>query len=267
MRVCVWNVRRATSASPVWQLLTQLAPDIALLQEVISLPDTLTAQYRCVLRRAAGKTGRPQRFGTAILARGELAEPIPLVSQWAWVNEELGRFSGNLVAHTVTLSEGRTYRVMSIYSPAWPVDRSRLVGVDVQAIKLRQNPDVWVTELAWAALREIVTTTDPPLIVGGDLNSSETFDDLWPNGPHGNREVLERMRALGLTECLRHANNRIVPTFRNPRDGKVIHQMDHLFVSAQLARRLRSCITGDPTRVFGDSLSDHLPAVADFQDS
>ncbi len=39
------------------------------------------------------------------------------------------------------------------------------------------------------------------------------------------------MKGLGMTECLRFHNGRCTPTFKNPRDGEIIHQLDHLFVS------------------------------------
>jgi endonuclease/exonuclease/phosphatase family metal-dependent hydrolase len=75
------------------------------------------------------------------------------------------------------------------------------------------------------------------------------------------------MSDLGFVECLRRVQRALVPTFRNPSDGKVIHQMDHLFVSGRLPAALVSCATGDHERVFGASLSDHLPIVAEFVDS
>lgn len=91
----------------------------------------------------------------------------------------------------------------------------------------------------------------PPWVVGGDLNSSETFDSPRPRG---NREILDRMQGLGLREGLRHAQGQLVPTLRNPRGGYVGHQMDHLFVSESLATQLVSCTTGDHARVFDASL-------------
>ena len=72
------------------------------------------------------------------------------------------------------------------------------------------------------------------------------------------------MAALRMIECLRKKKGKLMPTLRNPRDGMVIHQMDHLFITDSLAPRLVSCNIGNPERVFGESLSDHLPIVADF---
>ena len=76
--------------------------------------------------------------------------------------------------------------MLSAYCPAWPVDPARLLGIDVEPAKLKLNPKVWVTELLWAALLDSCGPDQPlPGIVGGDLNSSETFDYMWSGGPRG----------------------------------------------------------------------------------
>ena len=97
----------------------------------------------------------------------------------------------------------------------------------------------------------------------GDFNSSETFD--WKDGPsRGNGEILGRMNALDLTECLREYHGQLTPTFKNSRGGKVVHQLDHMFVSGNLKQLLKQCILGDASKVFGDFISDHLPVIGDF---
>lgn len=265
MRICCWNLRRASSDSPAWELFNEMSPDLALLQEVASLPKKIADKYQFVMRPAAGRKN-PQRFSTVILVQGTVGAPIQLSSRWDWVNRELQRFEGNLLAHRVFL-RGQEYRVLSAYSPAWPVDSKRLQGIDVEPVKLTLNPKVWVIDLLRAALLDSCNSNDSvPWVIGGDLNSSETFDYMWPGGPRGNREFLDRIRDLGFLECLRHWNGALVPTFRNPRDGKVIHQIDHLFVSGSLKERLISCVTAEQARVFDRSLSDHLPIIAEFSE-
>src|SRR5690606_22160307 len=109
-------------------------------------------------------------------------------------------------------------------------------------------------------------------IVGGDYNSSETFDKEWQDEhgvkygirSSGNREIFNRMNALGFTECLRKFNDRIIPTFKHSRN-KIIHQLDHLYVLNNLYSRLKQCNVGDASIIFGNSLSDHLPIIADFR--
>ena len=142
--------------------------------------------------------------------------------------------------------------------------RERLANFDTSPVKLSLNPDVWVADLLWSALKAQNWQKGEEVVVGGDFNLSETFD-AWRGGPRGNREYLDRMADLGFTECLRAFNGMLTPTFRNPAGGKVLHQIDHLFVTDGLASRMTSCFTGDAERVFGDSLSDHLPVVGDFE--
>ena len=125
------------------------------------------------------------------------------------------------------------------------------------------NEYVWCTEILWSLLTHSMGRHSGPWLVGGDFNSSETFD-AWRTGGRGNRQIIERMNALGLTDCLRSHHGRLVPTFRNPRGGKIIHQIDHLYVSEPLLGSLRSADVGPSDIIFDQRLSDHLPIIADF---
>jgi exonuclease III len=197
------------------------------------------------------------------LVKGQIGPPVPLRAARDWVESELRLFAGNLLARQITPDSGPRMNVVSVYSPAWAVDRARLKGMDVSSVKLTLNRDVWVTDLLWASLLHINLNRREPWVVAGDFNLSETFD-LWPGGPRGNREFLDRMAALGLEECLRMTKGALTPTFRNLREGIIEHQMDHLFVTPALSERLIRCDVGPPEVVFDRRLSDHLPIVADF---
>jgi endonuclease/exonuclease/phosphatase family metal-dependent hydrolase len=218
---------------------------------------------RSAFRRAMRKDGHEQHFGTAILVRGQIGPPIPLLAAHEWVNVELQRFSGNLLAYVIRPEKFGDIRGVAVHIPAWPVERTRLEGVDVSILRLTQNADVWVADVLWASLQHQPLSPMEPWMVGGDFNLSETFD-LWPGGPRGNREYLDRMERLGLTECLRYAQGGLTPTFRNPRGEAIIHQMDHLFTTKILSDRLAHCVTGEREQIFDRGLSDHLPIIADF---
>ena len=97
MRVITWNCRNATVKSRVWDYLLELAPDIALLQEVRGIPKHVGSAYAAVQQYPVCKDGVPQRFTTAVLVRGSVGDPISLKSPYAWVNSELQHFAGNLV--------------------------------------------------------------------------------------------------------------------------------------------------------------------------
>lgn len=263
MKALCWNVRRASENSPVWAILAGLDPDIALLQEVTSLPADISATYTSLTAHPTGRKGKPQRFSTVILTKGQLSAGVPLVCLEPWANDELHRLEGNFLSATIVL-DGVRLNVVSAYSPAWPVTEERLAGVDLSQVRLPGNPSLWATELLWLSLMNTMKQSDDPWVIGGDFNSSETFDTKWGAKPRGNAEVLNRMRALGLTECLRSSHGQLVPTFKNPRGQQVIHQLDHLWVSDPLPWALEGCVTGDPEVVFRSNLSDHLPVCATF---
>lgn len=265
-RIVVWNCRRAGHKSGAWDYLLELDPDVALLQEVVTVPARVSDEYASAEATPVTRTGRPQRFRTVVLVRGEIAEDVELPAPNEWVAQELAFFRGNFVAKRVTLRRSLDLKVISAYIPAFPIDWSRLEDVDTTGIQLTQNRDVWPTEILWASLRSMNIAADQPFVVGGDFNSSETFDTHWGGGPRGNRELIERMNALGLHDCLRTFQGRLTPTFRSPRGGSVIHQLDHIYVTSSLLDKLVRCDVGSAERVFHSkpALSDHLPIVADF---
>jgi exonuclease III len=273
MRVITWNIHGAKSDSLVWKFLLEMNPDIILLQEVGSIPERIKEVYDILSRVAIYKTGRPQKFSTVVLTNGKIIGEIPLSSDRVWVNSELDFFKGNLISCIIQLPNQEPINVISVYSPAWPVDKERLNGIDVSQVKLKLNPDVWVTEIIWSALKTMVSGNEN-WIVGGDYNSSETFDKEWQdkNGikfgirSYGNREILDRMVEIGFTECLRTFNNdKIIPTFKHS-SSEIAHQMDHLFVTNNVFSRLDKCVVGEHSIIFDRALSDHLPIIADFSE-
>jgi endonuclease/exonuclease/phosphatase family metal-dependent hydrolase len=249
-----------------------LQPDLALLQEVSGIPRDVEQSFDIRVHNAVTESGKPQKFGTAVLVKGAIVQQLPLSSEYDWVNQELDRLKGNVVCYSVQTAEHSKLNVVSVHSPAWAIKVSEYPIADVKAVQLIHNPRVWATEVLWSALKK-ADLVDAPWIVGGDFNSSETFDREWQdsNGVRpglrssGNREILERMKALGFTECLRGYNGKLTPTFRNPANGRVVHQMDHLFATNPLYLLLNHCAVGDGSNIFTNSVSDHLPIVADFR--
>jgi endonuclease/exonuclease/phosphatase family metal-dependent hydrolase len=243
--------------------LTELALDIALLQEVSALLKQFKDRYSVIQMHPVTKNGGQQKFKTMILGRGSLGQSITLRGPAPWVNTELRRFAGNLIGVEVNPDRARQLNVICVHSPAWPVARERLVGVDVAGIRLTQNRNVWVADLLWAALSLINPKSSDPWIIAGDFNLCETFDS-WPGGPRGNREYLDRLQRLGLVDCLRYQRGALTPTLRKLRSGAATGQLDYPFVTDELRSRLLACDTGSRQHVFEGGLSDHLPVIADF---
>jgi exonuclease III len=179
------------------------------------------------------------------------------------VNGLLRHFDGNVLAFEV-LPDGEVgINVVAVYSPAWPVARDFYLGQDIREVKLNQNPEIWVTDLIMSALRSSLVGSAKEWVIAGDFNSCETFDE-WKGGPRGNKEWLDRMASIGLVDCLRASSAALVPTFKGPRMAVAGCQIDKMFVTPGLLKRMASCTVGDESRVFGQGLSDHLPVVADF---
>lgn len=262
MRIVSWNCRRASAKSGVWDYLQELAPDVALLQEVCGIPAPMTDTWSILESRPIRRTGIPQAFSNIIMVRGNVGERIRLGNSRPWVQAELDRFSGNLLVAKVHPASSAPFVAVCGYCPAWPIDRQRLVGIDTTGVQLTQNADVWAADLLWSSLEELRLQPDDPWVIGGDHNLCETFDG-WRGGPRGNREHLDRMTALGLTDALRESQGALTPTFRAPRTGKVSSQLDYLFMTKVIADRVVKCWVGDQTRVFS-GLSDHLPVIADL---
>lgn len=263
MRVVTWSCRGASAKSAVWDYLSELDPDVAFLQYVRGLPKTIESRYSVVQRHPVRQNGAPQKYTNAVLVRGSIGNPIRLQGGAPWVDAELDRFAGNLVGLELQPDGGPSLKAICVYSPYWPVDRKRLVGIDVTTVRLSQNPDVWVGDLLWAALCLNKPQPDDPWIMAGTFNTCETFDS-WKKGPVGNREYLARMSQLGLVDCLRSAKGALTPTFRTIKGGTVTAQTDYIFVTKILHSRMTSCDTGPRERVFEGRLSDHLPIIADF---
>ena len=198
------------------------------------------------------------------LLRANLTAILQLTAPEDWITKELSHFEGNLVAKQIRINKNLLLNVISVYNPAWYIDRKRLENIDTTKVHLSQNPDVWVADLLWASLNQMQPGATELWIIGGDFNLSETFD-LWRGCPRGNREYLDRMAALGFMEVLRYSKGKLTPTFRNTSNGLIKHQMDHLFITQPLAQYLISCDTGSVERIFDQGLSDHLPIIADFR--
>jgi exonuclease III len=272
MKVITWNLRRASKENPVWDLILKLKPDIVLLQEVGSIPAEITSVFDVLSRVATNKTGDPQKFRTAVLVKGKIIQEINLKSEFDWVNKELEFFKGNFIACNIQLENKENFNVVSVYSPAWTVGKDRLKGIDVSKVKLTSNNEIWASEIIWTALKS-ANLNNKPWIVGGDYNSSETFDRDYQlnNGgltggliSDGNKEIRDRMYALGFKECLREYKGRLMPTFKNI-SGEIVHQLDHLYVSNKLYTNLKKCTVGEKSVIFDKGLSDHLPIIAEFE--
>ena len=263
MKVITWNVNRAKESRPgLWEMVHREDADIVLLQEVNGIPGWIRNRYQCHWIMPRYFEGSHARSATVVLSKGLIDATPYLASELGWVNRIHTECCGWIVACRTTLDSGERFRVISVYSPAFSIPQDQWADADVSEVKLKNNPELWFTEILWALLRRAGVSDDANWIVGGDFNSSVLFDEPKDTG---NRETIERMNALGLTDCLSHFHGGAVPTFQHPRK-MVDHQLDYCYVNAPMLKRLKRARVPTHEEVFSPRprLSDHLPIVCEF---
>ena len=232
MKVLTWNVNKASmSRSGVWKHLEQEDADIVLLQEATRVPDSILAHYhhnihskfpRFFAEHSAG-------FQTVVLSKWAMSKKPFLTSELDWVNRIHADRYGWILGCEIVDDVGTRFHVVSVHMPAFHVPWESLVGAEVSTIKLKNNRKLWFTEILWSLLKNADITDDKNWIVGGDFNSSIKFDK--PTN-RGNQEIVDRLRGLGLEDCLSHCNHgRPVETFQHT--SKIVeHQLDYIYVTS-----------------------------------
>jgi endonuclease/exonuclease/phosphatase family metal-dependent hydrolase len=259
INVLTWNMRRSNANSNSWDIIRKLSPDICLLQEVSGIPNELMVDYKILQQNAINKNGALQKFSTVILSK-EPIEQFRLKSPVDWVSKQLDIFSGNFLCGTTTFN-GNKFNLVSVYSPAWVVNPDSINYSEIKGIKLDLAKEIWPTEILYSGLINEKITIADDWIISGDFNTSTTFDTIWPGGPRGCQEIIDRLYSLNLKEALYEFNQKLVPTFRNPKGGKIIHQIDHVFISERLFTNLLKSNVLIELGVFENKLSDHYPIL------
>ena len=258
MKVITWNVNKAgKSRRALWEMVQREDADIVLLQEVTEIPASIRKRYQCHVVSPRFFRGHDAPFSTAVLSKGLIDATPYLRSELAWVNKIQTERHGWIVGCRTSLDSGEQFHVVTVHLPSFSIPRQHWADEDVTGIKLTNNPRLWFTEILWVLLRAAPVSDDTKWIVGGDFNRSQLHK--------GNREVIERMTDLGLTDCLSHRHGGAVPTFQHAKKT-VEHQLDYCYVNAPMLHRLAEARVPSRGEVFDRKprLSDHLPILCEF---
>ncbi len=256
MKIAAWNVnsiRARLDRLVAW--LASAQPDILCLQEL----KCADAEFPLEAIRAAGYHaavhGQKTYNGVAILAK---TEPTDVVRG---LSDGVDDTHARLIAATVN-----GIRVISAYVP-----NGQQVDSPAYEYKLE-----WYRRLR----RYLDTRHKPgePLLLGGDWNVAPDPIDVWdPAVWEGQtlftlkeRAALAQVRDFGLTDTFRHLH----PEEKKfswwdyrmlafPKNQGV--RIDHLFVTAPLAKRLVAADVDREARK-GKQPSDHAPVWAEFKD-
>ncbi|MCL6640515.1 MAG: exodeoxyribonuclease III [Candidatus Rokubacteria bacterium] len=269
MRIATWNVNslRARLDKVRWWL-ERARPDVLLMQET-KLPDhDAPVEAFRALGYELVHHGEGRWNGVAIASRCGLAQPVTNFGQ------PLAPARTPEVPDDEPLAEARMLaavcggvRVVCVYAP-----NGRAVGSRFYQAKL-----AWFERLA----RWLEESADPgePLVLGGDFNVAPEDADVWdPAACHGGTHVSDperaafaRLCAWGLVDAYRlHHREPGRYTWWDYRAGN-FHKnfgmrIDHLLVTAPLAKRTVWAEIDREARKGKPVPSDHAPVVIDLDE-
>jgi hypothetical protein len=267
MRIVSWNMgywshRKTHDRAWRW-LLDTLRPDVVLCQECVP-PGWVRDGWTVIWERVYPESRQP--WGTGIATRLP-AEPVRLPEVDGWFGRLPSRVPGKdglagihradgwLASATIAIPTMGPVLVAAVHSPSYPIERSRLTGIDVTAMKLKKNPDLWFLDVLFYFLKQRRAI---PLLVGGDFNASRLLDETL--GDRGNNEFFDRIAAEGFLSLHRRFHDADERTFSQ--EGRGPHQLDYLYADGQVASAVTRCDVIPYEQVEG--LSDHAPLVADI---
>jgi exodeoxyribonuclease-3 len=254
MRIVTWNVNSLRARLPrVLQLLDEHQPDVALLQETKSAPDTFPTDELAEAGYAAVHNSGGQWAGVAVLARSGMTLSDPHTG-----------LPGDSVADEARWCEAT-------------VEGIRLASVYVPNGRTLDSPE-YPRKLAFldAMGARIAELSGSDLIVGGDMNIAPSDLDVYDpaafvGGTHVSapeREHLERITAAGMVDAYRQLHpGEVQYTWWDYRAGN-FHKglglrIDLMLVSGDLAARLVSCGIDRDYRK-GKKPSDHAPLLLEL---
>ena len=266
MRIATWNVNslKARLDKVTWWL-ERARPDVLLMQETkLADAEAPTAVFRGLGYELAHH-GEGRWNGVAIASRCGLADVVTNFGQplrpprTPDVADDEPMAEARMVA---AVCEG--VRVVCVYAP-----NGRVVGSEFYEAKL-----AWYDRLArWLAE---AADREAPLVLGGDMNVAPTDDDVWDarachggthvSGPE--RAAFSRLLDWGLVDAYRqHHEERGRYTWWDYRAGN-FHKnfgmrIDHLLVTAPLAKRTVAAEIDREARKGKPVPSDHAPLVVD----
>lgn len=236
----------ATGHTNAWRWLNDLDVDIALVQEAVRT-DQAVAHWDSVIW--SSKYGR--NWGSAVLTRGMSyrAWEVPTTCPWL-------RAVGGAACVAEPEEPGGLW-LASIHSSAgsWKeTELPSLPSLDGIARCSADGSELWEIEVVAHELRDVLR--DKPFIVGGDLNSSLTFDKNY--GGRENEVLFANLAGSGYVDLRPRHELDEVQTYFKP--GAHPYQLDHVYADTGTEVRVTSWeVLTDVAAGLG--LSDHAPIL------
>ena len=226
-----WSHRRVSEKA--WTFLeNHLAPDVALLQEVV--PSSHCPKDRCVWREIGGS----RTWGSAIVSRSWPLREVSLPR-----NDYLGA----LTIAELVLGRSRRLLLISLYGQ---MDEH---GYSITTLHRM------LSDLTHLLHGKILKGVAPAIILGGDLNASVQFDAK--QGDNSHRIFFQRLEDFGLRDCQGAFTVTRARTLRHQRSAYPWVN-DYIFASESLAKAILRAEVIEIAAV--RNLSDHNPVAVTF---
>lgn len=258
MRTISWNMGCSyggtykASNGRTWQQLLAWDPDFALVQETMRPGDWLDPE-----RYVFSPYWFSDDIGTLVYAKDATLERLLPESQL------LAGLPGQ-----VTLVEATSSRLAaplllaSIHADTKAVDPKLLEGKDLSGVAGSHTTKVFPIDLILKGLTSL--TYRRRFLIGGDLNASVRFDDLYTQGSdlYGSVEMFGKVREAGWWNCHRKFHSGDQRTLFRPGKPDEWFQIDHLFADRQTWTQLTMCDVLDVP--FLGEFTDHAPLAVEF---
>ena len=257
LRVVVWNIAGKERA---WAALDGLRPDICLLNEAL-VPVARSGAWSAP--GTVGRDGKRRRWTAAVVTKTPSTPITDARPQWRQSKRDV----------PFECSRPGSWAAARVESPLGSISVVSLYGL----------MDEFSDASVHRSLSEVSPIIDDPrygrlVLLGGDLNTGTQWTATERRFNDRDRNVLDRIAALGLIDCIRAKRRpgRLagcpcldgdgcvhVRTRRDARRPEVPYQTDYLFASPELMAALSSCEVLATDEWF--AISDHAPIVADFR--
>lgn len=244
MRISTWNMAYWTHKpkhEEAWKyLLGELSPDVALVQE--SKP--AKSIQNCVWKTIGGA----RDWGSGVVSKNMPIDEIESPKEFP------NAYPGSLIGARVELPDGKKLHAFSLYG---------LFEKDIYSKHNETSASLhrMLSDLTFILLH--LQNKKQYIIIGGDFNNSIQFDELWKPKycPNACRIFFDRLKDFGFFSVCETFYKEPVQTLRKS-GSSVPWQNDHIFVSNNLRKHLRSCQVLDNEKV--RSFSDHNPVMIEL---
>lgn len=225
MRVITWNVGfwlHRSKHDEAWTYLREQIKPDIALLQEVSPPLPLKDENLFFKQIHSG-------WGTALYTRGLPASELTIAS----------KYSSRLASANIESSSKQKIMAISIHAPI-------------------------INGRVFPHLSEIFDSVESKVrnhsfIVGGDLNTARLAEKVWPGYGHG--PFFTRLSQSIFFDCHHKFHATEEQTYFR-KNSKYPFQDDHLFVSQDIAERVKSCSILDNETI--RNFSDHLPVIAEI---